>query len=108
MKVDDHLEPPTLILRKISTFFLFVRAKMLDFYSLRHRQYKRVAVTAANGSKCTYLMRELQGKLYRVPQKVRVRVSRKHHRDKRPVYLMGTDLALSEESLPVVGDSPVG
>ena len=39
-------------------------------------------------------VRELRGKLYRVPQKVRVWVSRKHHRDKRPVYLMGTDLAL--------------
>ena len=62
--------------------------------ALRHRRYRRVAVTAADGSKGTYLVRELQGKLYRVPQRVRVWVSRKHHRDKRPVYLIGTDLAL--------------
>ncbi|MGC9084513.1 MAG: hypothetical protein ACP5ME_15235, partial [Anaerolineae bacterium] len=40
------------------------------------------------------MVRELRGKLYRVPQPVRVWVSRKHHRDRRPVYLMGTDLAL--------------
>jgi len=62
--------------------------------ALRHQRYKRVTVTATDGDKRTYLVRELRGKLYRVPQEVRVWVSRKHHRDKRPVYLMGTDLAL--------------
>jgi hypothetical protein len=36
--------------------------------ALRHRRYKRVAVTATDGDKRTYLVRELRGKLYRVPQ----------------------------------------
>ena len=62
--------------------------------ALKHRRYKQVSVTATDGDKRTYLVRELQGKLYRVSHKVRVWVSRKHYRDKHPVYLMGTDLAL--------------
>ena len=61
--------------------------------ALRHRRYKRVRVTAADEQR-TYLVRALRGKLKDVSQEVRVWVSRRHHRDRRPVYLMSTDLNL--------------
>jgi len=62
--------------------------------ALKHLRYRRVAVTAPDGEERTYLVRELRGKLHRVPQDVRVWISKRHPRDKRPVYLMGTDLML--------------
>jgi hypothetical protein len=62
--------------------------------ALRHRRYKRIRLTAADDEQRTYLVRALKGKLKDVPQEVRVWVSRRHHRDKRLVYLMSTDLDL--------------
>ena len=40
--------------------------------AFRHRRYKRARVTATDSDKRTYLVRELRGKLHRVPQQVRV------------------------------------
>jgi hypothetical protein len=66
--------------------------------ALRHRRYTRVRVTATDNEPRTYLVRALQGKLKGVPDDVRVWVSRRHYRDKGPVYLMSTDLDLGAKS----------
>jgi len=67
--------------------------------ALRHQRYTRVRVTATDNEQRTYLVRTLQGKLKDVPEEVRVWVSRGHHRDKRPVYLMSTDLDLEARTV---------
>ncbi len=66
--------------------------------ALRHRRYTRVRVTATDDEARTYLVRALQGKLKGLSHDVRVWVSRRHYRDRRPVYLMSTDLDLGAKS----------
>jgi hypothetical protein len=61
----------------------------------RHQRYVRVDIPAADGSKTTYLVRPLVGRLSKVPFDVRGLVSRKHYRDPRPVYFISTDLSLA-------------
>jgi hypothetical protein len=63
----------------------------------RHRRYVHVDISVADGSKTTYLVRSMQGRLYKVPFDVRGLVSRRHYRDKRPVYFVSTDLALTPQ-----------
>jgi hypothetical protein len=60
---------------------------------LRHTRYARVSVTATGGS-VTYCVREVTGKLKRVGGRVRVLISRRHPRDKRPKYFLSTDVTL--------------
>ncbi len=65
----------------------------------KERSSSAPAVRASDRYRCgrqpTHLFgARVAGKLYRVSQPVRVWVSRRHPRDQRPVYLMGTDLAL--------------
>jgi hypothetical protein len=60
----------------------------------RHRRYTSVVRTAADGTKTTYLVRDLVGRLEKVPFDVRVLVSRRHYRDRHPKYFACTDLSL--------------
>jgi len=60
----------------------------------RHRRYVYVDIHAADGSKTTYLVRSMVGRLNKVPFDVRGLVSRRHYRDHRPVYFISTDLSL--------------
>ncbi len=62
----------------------------------RHRRYVYVDIPAADGSKTTYLVRDLlTGRLSKVPFDVRALVSRRHYRDHLPVYFVSTDLSLT-------------
>jgi len=61
----------------------------------RHRRYVRVDIPAADGSKTTYLVRQMTGRLSKVPFDVRGLVSTKHYRDPRPVYFISTDVSLA-------------
>jgi len=61
----------------------------------RHRRYVHVDIPAADGSKMTYLVRGLlTGRPSKVPFTVRALVSRRHYRDRLPVYFVSTDLSL--------------
>jgi hypothetical protein len=62
--------------------------------ALRHQRYTPVTVTATDGKKTTYLVRDLIGRLEDVAFDVRVFASKRHPRDTRPAYFMSTDLAL--------------
>lgn len=65
---------------------------------LKHRRYTRVRVTAADGERSrTYLVRSLTGRLKRLPEEVRVFISKRHHRDTRPRYFCSTDPSLSAQ-----------
>jgi len=63
----------------------------------RHQRYVYVDIPAADGSKTTYLVRDMIGRLSKVPFDVRVLASRRHYRDHRPVYFVSTDLCLSPQ-----------
>lgn len=63
--------------------------------ALKHQRYRKVKVRAADKSSTTYLVRELTGRLEKTSFDVRVFISKRHHRDKRPVYFISTDLTLS-------------
>jgi len=56
-----------------------------------------VGVTAADGSKTTYLVRRMIGRLSQAPFDVCGLVSRRHYRDHRPVYFISTDLSPSPQ-----------
>lgn len=66
-------------------------------YALRHKRYTHVRVTAADGNKTTYYVRQTIGKLEKVPFDVRVFFSRRHPREKSPAYFMSTDLTRSAQ-----------
>jgi hypothetical protein len=72
------------------------RLDQLD-HALRHKRYTAVSVTAADGNKTTYYVRETTGRLSHVPADVRVFFSRRHPREKSPAYFMSTDLTRSAE-----------
>ena len=72
------------------------RLDQLD-HALRHKRYTAVSVTAADGNKTTYYVRETTGRLSHVPDDVRVFFSRRHPREKSPAYFMSTDLTRSAE-----------
>jgi hypothetical protein len=60
---------------------------------LRHTRQARVSVAAADQAR-TYYVRELTGRIKRVGGRVRVLISRRHPRDKRPKYFLSTDVTL--------------
>ena len=66
-------------------------------YKLRHRRYTHVRVTAADGNKTTYYVRDAIGRLQKVPFDVRVFFSKRHPREKSPAYFMSTDLTRSAQ-----------
>jgi hypothetical protein len=69
--------------------------------ALRHRRYTHVQVTAADGNKTTYYVRQTTGRLAKVPFEVRVFFSKRHPREKSPAYFMSTDLTRSaQQALP--------
>ncbi len=63
----------------------------------RHERYARVGISAADGSKTTFLVRTMVGRLQKVRRDVCVLVSRRHYRDRHPVYFVSTDLTLSPQ-----------
>jgi hypothetical protein len=64
-------------------------------YKLRHQRYTQVRLTAADGHKTTYYVRQSTGRLVDVPFDVRVFFSKRHPREKSPAYFMSTDLTRS-------------
>ena len=64
---------------------------------LKHKQYTRVWMTAADGRPRSYLVRTLRGRLQNVPFDVCVLISRRHYRDKNPKVFLCTDLKLSPQ-----------
>jgi hypothetical protein len=65
--------------------------------ALRHRRYTPIQVTAADGNKTTYYVRQTTGRLQKVPFNVRVFFSKRHPREKSPAYFMSTDLTRSAQ-----------
>ena len=65
---------------------------------LRHTRYARVSAAATDPGR-TYHVRELTGRLKRVGGRVRVLISRRHPRDKRPQYFLSTDVTLSAREI---------
>jgi hypothetical protein len=65
--------------------------------ALRHRRHTRIQVTAADGNKTTYFVRQTTGHLKKVPFDVRVFFSKRHPREKSPAYFMSTDLTRSAQ-----------
>ncbi len=65
--------------------------------ALRHRRYTQVQVTAADGNKTTYYVRQTTGRLQKVPCEVRVFFSKRHPMEKSPAYFMSTDLTRSAQ-----------
>ncbi len=63
----------------------------------RHQRCSHVGITAADGSKTTYLVRRIVGRLSKIPFDVCGLVSRRHYRDHHPVYFISTDLTLSPQ-----------
>jgi hypothetical protein len=76
-----------------------LNGKRLDrlAYALRHKRYTRIQVTAADGNKDTYYVRQATGRLSKVPYDVRVFFSKRHPREKSPAYFMSTDLTRSAQ-----------
>jgi len=64
---------------------------------LKHQRYIRVKVTATDQKERTYLVRQLRGKLKKLPFEVCVFISKRHRGDKRPKYFLSTDLGLSAQ-----------
>jgi hypothetical protein len=61
----------------------------------RHQHYVFVDVRAANGAKTTYLVRHMVGRVHKVPFDIRGLVTKRHYRDRRPVYFLCTDISLT-------------
>jgi len=74
-----------------------LNGKRLDqlAYALRHKRYTRVRVTAADGTRTTYFVRDTTGRLQHVPDPVRVFFCKRHPREKAPAYFMSTALTRS-------------
>lgn len=64
-------------------------------YALRHKRYTRVCVTAADGNRTTYYVRDTSGRLSEVPFDVRVFLSKRHPRAKASAYFLSTNLTRS-------------
>jgi hypothetical protein len=65
------------------------------FLAQRHRRYVHVDISAADGSTRTFLMRHMIGRLNKVPFDVRGLATKRHYRDRHPVYFISTDLSLA-------------
>jgi len=64
---------------------------------LKHQRYLRLKVTATDQKERLYLVRQVRGKLNKLPFEVCVFISKRHHGDKRPKYFLCTDLTLSAQ-----------
>jgi len=65
--------------------------------ALRHKRYLHVQITAADGNKTRYYVRQTLGRLEKVPEEVRVFFSKRHPREQSPAYFMSTDLTRSAQ-----------
>jgi hypothetical protein len=65
---------------------------------LKHQRYTRVTLTAADERRHIYLVRSVTGRLNDVPGEVRVFISKRHRRDRKPRYYLSTDLSLSAQT----------
>jgi hypothetical protein len=65
--------------------------------TLRHKRYKHVSVTAADGTTTTYHVRDAVGRLARIPFDVRVMFSKRHPQARSWAYFASTDLARTVE-----------
>jgi DDE superfamily endonuclease len=63
--------------------------------TLQHKRYTRIRVTAADGHRTTYHVREARGRLSRLPFEVRVFFSKRHPRARTWAYFLSTELARS-------------
>ena len=66
--------------------------------ALRHKRYIQIRVTAADGKKRRFYVRQTSGRLENIPFEVRVFFSKRHPRDKSPAYFMSTDLTRSAQA----------
>jgi hypothetical protein len=66
-------------------------------YALRRKRYTHVRITAADGNRRTYFVRETTGRLEKVPCTVRVFFSKRHPREKSSAYFMSTALTRSAQ-----------
>jgi Transposase DDE domain len=64
-------------------------------WAQQHRRYVSVDVRAADGTLRTYQVRHTTGYLTGLPCAVRGLVSKRHYRDRHPVYFICTDLSLA-------------
>ncbi len=65
---------------------------------LQHTRYATIGVAAADQT-TTYSVRAVVGRLKRVGGRVRVIISRRHPRDKRPKYFLSTDVTLTAREI---------
>jgi hypothetical protein len=65
---------------------------------LKHRRYLRVRLTATEKKERRYLVRQVSGRLNKVPFDVCVFISKRHPRDSRPKYFLCTDTTLSAQA----------
>lgn len=63
--------------------------------TLAHKRYTRVRVTAADGNKTTYYVRDAVGRLSGFPHEVRVFFSKRHPRARSWAYFLSTDVTRS-------------
>ena len=66
---------------------------------LKHRRYLRVRLTATEEKGRRYLVRQVTGRLNKVPFDVCVFISKRHPRDSRPKYFLCTDPTLSAQGV---------
>jgi hypothetical protein len=66
---------------------------------LKHRRYLHVRLTATEEKVRRYLVRQLEGRLNKVPFDVCVFISKRHPRDQRPKYFLCTDVSLSAQAV---------
>ena len=67
--------------------------------TLQHQRYQRVPLTATDQQSRPSLVRTLPGKLTQLSLEVCGLISKRHHRDKRPQYVLCTDLSLSAQHI---------
>jgi hypothetical protein len=76
------------------------KQKMTDWHKqLKGRPYERVSLGLANGTKRTYYVRSVKGKLSDVPGEVRVLISQKGPGARAPKYFLSTDTKLSAQEI---------
>jgi hypothetical protein len=97
--VDQICPSPRLAcdLRPQSTTASSMENASINRFRSQAQAVHQVRVTAADGNKTTYYVRQTTGRLEKVPFDVRVFFSKRHPRDKSPAYFMSTDLTRSAQ-----------
>ena len=66
---------------------------------LRHQRYERINTTAADGHLTTYHVREVEGRLSKLPTNVRVFISQRHQGQKSPAFFATTRLGCKTQAV---------